>query len=227
LNKTADALEVFMQGAMKAKLALIAVLLALITGCETPSLHGSVTRFHVLPGAPQTFVIVPDRDQGESLEFRSYAELVRSALQARGWREGTMASADVAVIFQYNISQGREVAFSYPIFGQVPSGTSTTSGTVSTYGNTSNIHATTTRQTTTRVVGTGVGSHTVFDRALRVLMFSLPAYRASQKMERVYEDEIRSTGSTGDLPSVMPVLVRGLFDDFPGTSGSTRRVTVQ
>ena len=207
---------------------LLVAILSLISlaGCGTPPLQGSVSRFHVLSASPQTYVVIPERDQGDSLEFRSYANLVRQALQARGWREGTMATADVAVFFQYSISQGRQVAFSYPIFGQVPTGTSTTTGTVSTYGNTSNIYATTTRQSTTGVVGSGVGSRTEFDRALRVLMFSLPTYRSTQKMERVYEGEIRSSGSTGDLPTVMPVLVRGLFDDFPGTSGSTRRVNV-
>jgi len=180
----------------------------------------------MLSGATQTFVIIPDREQGDSLEFRSYANLVRSALQGRGWREGNMASADVAIFFQYSISQGRQVSFSYPIFGQVPTGTSITTGTISTYGNTSNIYAITTRQTTTGVVGVGTGSRTEFDRALRVLMYSLPTYRATQKMERIYEGEIRSTGSKGDLSTVMPVLIRGLFDDFPGVSGTTRRVNL-
>lgn len=206
--------------------ALLLVVVGVLTGCGTPPLQGSVSRFHVLSGSPQTFVVVPDRGQGDSLEFRSYANLVRSALQTRGWREAPIATADTAVFFQYSISQGRQVAFSYPIFGQIPTGTSTTTGTVSTYGNTSNIYATTTQQTTTGVVGSGVGSRTEFDRALRVLMFSLPTYRATEKMERVYEGEIRSSGSTGDLPTVMPLLVRGLFDDFPGASGSTRRVNV-
>lgn len=212
---------------MSTRFAIVLVaLLAGLIGCGTPPLQGSVSRFHVLPGSPQTFVVIPDQDQADSLEFRSYANLVRQSLQARGWREATMANADVAVFFQYSISQGRQVAFSYPIFGQVPTGTSITTGTVSTYGSTSNIYATTTRQTTTAVVGSGVGSRTEFDRALRVLMFSLPTYRATQQMERVYEGEIRSSGSTGDLPSVMPVLVRGLFADFPGASGSTSRVNV-
>lgn len=210
---------------MNLRLALILiVLVATLAGCAT--LQGSVSRFHVLTTSPQAFVIIPIRDQQDSLEFKSYANLVRQALQARGWREGTLDAADVAIFFQYSISQGRQVAFSYPIFGQVPTGTSITTGTVSTFGNTSNIYATTTGQTTTGIVGSGLGSTTEFDRALRVLMFSLPAYRATQNMERVYEGEIRSSGSTGDLPTTMPVLIRGLFDDFPGASGTTRRVNV-
>lgn len=196
-----------------------------LTGCST-TLQGSVSRFHVLSTPPQTFVVIPESDQAESLEFRSYANLVRQALQTRGWREGTTETADIAVFFQYSISQGRQVAFTYPIFGEIPTGTSTTKGTVSTYGKTSNIYATTTRETATGIVGSGTGSRTEFDRALRLLMFSLPTYRATQKMERVYEGEIRSAGSTGDLPTVMPLLLRGLFEDFPGTSGSTRRVNV-
>lgn len=137
-----------------------------------------------------------------------------------------MASADVAVFLQYEISQGRQVAFSYPIFGSVPTGTSTTTGTVGTYGNTSTINTTTTKQTTLGVVGTGTGNRSEYDRAVRVTMFSLPIYRESQKMEAVYEGEIRSSGSTGDLPTVMPALLEGLFLEFPGKSGTTNAVSV-
>ena len=198
----------------------------LLSGCGTPPLQGKVTSFHVLDATPKTFIILPDTDQKDSLEFRSYAALVRDQLRSRGWREATSDSAEVGVFVQYQISQGRQVAFSYPIFGQVPTGSSTTSGTVNTYGSTSTFNATTTRQTTAAVVGTGVGSRTEFDRALRLVMYSLPTYRSTQKMDRVYEGEIRSSGSTGDLPTVMPVLVRGLLEDFPGRSGVARSVAV-
>lgn len=212
---------------MRSKLALVlSAVVGLLSGCGTPPLKGSVSRFHVLPTSPQTFSIIPDKGQSDSLEFSSYANLVRQALQKRGWREADFATADVAVFFQYSISQGRQVAFSYPIFGQVPTGVSTTTGTISTHGRTAAFQATTTAQTTTGVIGSGVGSRVEFDRALRVLMYTLPPYRATQRMERVYEGEIRSSGSTGDLPTVMPVLVRGLFEDFPGTSGTTRPVRV-
>jgi hypothetical protein len=212
---------------MSYKLALVlSAVVGLLNGCSTPPLRGSVSRFHVLPAQPQTFAVIPDKGQSGSLEFTSYSNLVREALQKRGWREAGFENADVAVLFQYSISQGRQVAFSYPIFGQVPSGNSTTTGTVSTYGSTAVLQATTTAQTETGIIGTGVGSRVEFDRALRVLMYALPSYRSTQKLERVYEGEIRSTGSTGDLPTVMPVLVRGLLDDFPGTSGTTRRVRV-
>jgi len=212
---------------MKSRLLLLLSLVSfLLTGCATTKLEGSVSRFHVLSPVPQTFVVVPENDQSDSLEFKSYANLVRQALQAKGWSEETFESANIAVYLQYSISQGRQVSFSYPVFGQVPTGTSNTVGTVSTYGNTSNIYTTTTRQTMTGIVGSGTGNRTEFDRALRVLMFSLPTFRSTQKMERVYEGEIRSSGTTGNLPMVMPMLIQGIFEDFPGISGTTRNVNV-
>jgi len=205
---------------------LLLTIVATLVGCANPPLEGKVTRFHSLDVTTRTFSIVPNPDQRESLEFRSYANLVRNQLLARGWRETDFSSADVAVFFQYQISQGRAVNFSYPILGAVPSGISYTTGTFNTFGNTSTLNATTTRQSTLGVVGTGVGSRTEFDRAVRLTMFSAVAYRATSKMERVYEGEIRSAGSTGDLPTVMPALIQGLFQDFPGASGSTRTVAI-
>lgn len=43
------------------------------------------------------------------------------------------------------------------------------------------------------------------------------------KAESVYEGAITSTGSTSTLSKVMPCLVKGLFEEFPGESGSTRK----
>lgn len=211
---------------MRILVVLLTALLLAACGTTPPRLEGTVTRFHNLPPGPTSFAIVPNPDQESSLEFRSYAGLVAQQLVSRGWQQTAFDSAQVAVFLQYQISQGRQVAFTYPILGSVPTGRSTTTGTVSTYGNRSTVNATTTQQSTLGVVGTGVGSHTEFDRAARVVMYSIPFYKATNKLEPVLEVEIRSTGSTGDLPTVMPVLVRGLFDDFPGTSGTTRRVSV-
>lgn len=206
---------------------LIALLVAVfLAACGTPPLQGTVSRFHNLPPGPTSFAIVPSPDQEASLEFRSYAGLVRQQLVGRGWRESPFDSAQVAVFLQYQISQGRQVAFSYPIMGTVPTGRSTTTGTINTFGNTATVNATTTQQTTLGVVGTGVGRRTEFDRAARIVMHSIPVFKATKKLEPVFEAEIRSSGSTGDLPTVMPVLIRGLFEDFPGASGTTRRVSI-
>lgn len=198
-----------------------------LSSCAAPPLRGNVTRFHVLDSSPHTFVVMPSEDQADSLEFRSYASLLSEQLASRGWQPTSFADADVAVFLQYQISQGQRVAFSYPIFGQVPTGSSTTSGTVSTYGNTSTFNATTRQNSTTGVVGTGTGSRVEYDRAIQLTIYSASAYRETKRMERLYEGTMRSSGSTGDLATVMPALVRGLLLDFPGKSGTTRAVSLR
>ncbi len=44
--------------------------------------------------------------------------------------------------------------------------------------------------------------------------------------KRYYEGQVESTGDTAALPAVMPYLIRALFTDFPGNSGQTRRVDI-
>ena len=43
---------------------------------------------------------------------------------------------------------------------------------------------------------------------------------------RYYEGRVESTGETDSLGAVMPYLIRALFSDFPGNNGQTRRVDV-
>lgn len=211
---------------------LLPVLVAIaLSACATTlpaplTLNGRVTRFHVIDAAPRSFVLVPDDGGIGSLEWRTYAALAKQQLTLRGWSEVSFESADVAIFLQYQIAQGRSVVFSQPVFGMVPSGTSQTTGTITTYGNRATVNSTTTQGQTFGVVGTTTGSRTVYDRAVKVTMFSVPAYRESQRMESVYEAEIRSTGSVGDLPTVMPSLIQGLMSGFPGRSGSVNDVHI-
>ena len=44
--------------------------------------------------------------------------------------------------------------------------------------------------------------------------------------KRYYEGRVESTGDDDSLPSIMPVLIRALFTDFPGNNGQTRRIDV-
>ena len=204
-------------------LTLVLAMLAL-HGCKT--LEGRATQFHTLDSLPRSFVVVPVADQVESLEFLSYAKLATDQLIARGWQRADPETADVAVFLQYQISQGRNVVFSYPIFGQVPTGSSTTTGSISTFGSTSTLNINTQQNTATGLVGAGVGSRVEYDRALQVTMYSLASLRENKKPERLYEATIRSAGQTGDLSAVVPVLIRGLFQEFPSESGASRKVSV-
>lgn len=206
----------------------LAVFSLLLNGCGA-TLQAQVNTFHTLDSAPKKYVLIPTKDQ-QNLEYQTYANLVRQQLNARGWMESSYETADVAVFMQYAIGQGRQVTFTYPIFGTVPTGNTYTTGTanLSSYGgySTGTYSATTTQQTTVGVVGSGTDSRTEFDRALRIDMFAVPPYISDKKMVPVLELKVHSTGSTGTLPPVMPALVRAAFEDFPGRSGNTRSASV-
>jgi len=202
------------------KLIYLTLVITLLSGCGAIALQGSVTRFHTLDGSPKTFAIFPLENQQESLEFRAYAKTLSNELTAKGWKEELAETADVAIFLEYAIG-GKTVTRSYPIFKQVPSGNATTTGTISSSGQ---IHATTTQATTLAVAGIGTYTDEEFVREVNLKMFSMPIWRASKKMEPVFDGTINSTGTTGQLPVVMPTLIRALLQEFPGISGSSTTV---
>jgi hypothetical protein len=46
-----------------------------------------------------------------------------------------------------------------------------------------------------------------------------------QKIKKIYEAKVLSRGSSAQLSKVMPSMIKALFEDFPGKSGSTRSST--
>lgn len=207
------------------RVLIVVVAMLALHGCTT--LEGRATQFHTLDSLPRSFVVVPTSEQVESLEFLSYAKLVREQLIARGWRPVEPETADVAIFLQYQISQGRNVVFSYPIFGQVPTGSSTTTGSVSTFGSMSTFNINTQQNTTTGIVGSGTGSRVEYDRALQVTMYSLASLRETKKPERIYEATIRSAGPTGDLSAVVPFLFADFFRSFPANQGHHAKLALR
>ena len=45
---------------------------------------------------------------------------------------------------------------------------------------------------------------------------------AQGNIKKLYEGKVVSTGSNSQLATVLPTMVKALFEDFPGQSGSTR-----
>ena len=195
-----------------------------LTGCAA-GLTASVTSFHEISQDlnGQTFALVPSSEQDGRLEHKTYALLVKQQLERRGLKEVPLNVAKYAVTMAYGIDDGKVVTSSYPIYGQTGSSGSSTSGRVSTYGNTSYLNATTTKTPTYGVVGSGVSSDTEFTRFLNLNIIDL-SKSTPEKPVTVYEGKVRSTGSSGQLATVMPAIVRSVFKEFPGKSGFSRTV---
>lgn len=215
-------------------LALAAALA--LTGCASvpPRVIANITEFHQMPppSADTTLSVLPWReDLKGSLEFQAYARQIADGLRAKGYSVAAVGEVTrFAVFVDYGIDTGRtEVStYSIPKFGVTGYSGAQTTGTVSTFGNTSYLNATTTATPTYGVTGytQGVSSTRVFRRFVNLDVVDLAASTPSSP-KKLYEGRLQSEGGCGALPAVMPSLLTGLMQRFPGESGKARQETVQ
>lgn len=211
---------------------VLALLLAasVLSGCAT--LRSDITEFHSLPPQAESlsYTVLPARKElNGSLEFETYAEQVRRGMRAKGFRVVEPgAPADLIAFLDYGIDRGRQEVSTYsiPQWGVKGYSGARTTGTVSTYGNTSYLNATTTATPIYGVTGytQGVSSSRVFTRNVYLDVVDLRGWEPNQPLKNVYQGRLRSEGSCGNIAAVMPALIDALLKDFPGQSGKTRRV---
>ena len=207
-------------------------LVALFLSSCAVVVKSQVTVFHDLPASlgGTNYALVPFKEQEGSLEHRSYERLLRQELNGKAFRETEIDQAQVIVVVLYGIDTGRQVVSSYPIIGQTGVRRSNTFGTfqgnVQNYGsglgNYSGTYSGTTTYTPTYgVVGTGVRSNTEYTRYLKLEILDRNAL-VDGKISKQYEGKVISSGSTGELSRVVPTMIKSLFEEFPGRSGSSR-----
>lgn len=201
---------------------VLALLLALLSGCAS-FVETKVSAFHEMeqPLSGVTYALVPTKEQEDSLEFQTYAKIVKSELEKRGMTEAPFDQAKYAIFMLYGINDGKQVVSSYPIFGQTGTSSSYTTGTVTSNGNTASYSGTTYNTPTYGVVGSGARTDTVFTRYLNIDIIDI-AKSGNGKVQKVYEGKAISAGSSGQLAPVMPAIIRSVFEDFPGKSGVSR-----
>ncbi len=208
---------------MMKRLFAAAIALAALAGCVSPKyVTSDVTRYHTLPSAPtgQSFVIATlDPEQGQSLAYRQYADMVTAKLVSMGLKPfgGPTEASDYVVTLRYQVR-----------------------------GPTPDIES---RSTPSVSLGLGYGSwgrhggwsgfgawdvpydHYTDTRQLFLREVELNIYRGntydSPKKTRVFEGHALSAGQNGQLEPVMPYILDALFKDFPGRSGETQTVSVQ
>lgn len=214
------------------KLTGLLLIAAILTGCETmggvapDEVKSNVEVFHQLkPSAVFTYNLMPFKEQEGKLEYATYANKIKEQLDAKGFVEAPSDKADVVVFIEYGIDDGKEVISSYPIWGQTGVASSTTYGNINTYGNTGSYSGTTYNTPSYGVVGSGTSSDTVYKRYLKLEMVDNKVYLATKKFKNTYEAKVVSVGSSNSLTRIMPYMIRSLFDEFPGESGTTKEKT--
>jgi hypothetical protein len=204
--------------------------LLLLTGCINLRVISDVTCFHNLPqvAATKTFRFLPTETQKGSLEYASYASLIRQKLQAYGWRyeENDKQMPDYLVVFTYGIDDGRVITESIPLFGQTGGGAAYSSGTVRTASGSSATYTGTTYQAPTfGQVGAIPVSRKEYRRIFQLSI--LDAQKSTpESVVKSYEGRVTSSGYSGEISTVLPTMIAALFDTFPGVSGKTRGVVI-
>lgn len=204
------------------KLLILLALFALLSGCAS-YVDTNVTAFHDLgrPVSGATYAVVPYEKQIGDLEFETYAKLAKAELNKLGMVETPLQKAKYGVFMLYGIDDGQQVASSYPIIGQTGVASSNTTGNMVSLGNTAYYSGRTYNTPTYGVVGSGTRIDVAYKRSVDVCIVEVAKSTASH-VQIVYKANAFSYGSTGQLSKVMPAIVKGVFEDFPGKSGEVR-----
>ena len=195
---------------------LIVAMLALLQACAVgPQFHVNVDSISAPEAASKTkYVLLPgvkDVEVGD-LQYREYAAYVERALTSKGYtKTSSFAEADIAIFLGYGIGEPetRQFTYSLPTYGQTGVSSANTYGTVNTYGDTATYSGTTTYTPTYGVTGstTHTRTKTTFFRYMWLDAVDLDEYRKTEKEIQLWKTTVTSTGSSGDLRQVFPILV--------------------
>ena len=212
-----------------ARTALI-MLSVLLSSCGTliTSITSDISVFHRMPPTltnATKYSFLRLKGQETSLEHASYEEFIRNDLGKHNFREVQFQEAEVVVIFFYGITQGRQEISSIPIFGQTGISSSHTYGGLYNLGAYPGFSGTTTYVPSYGIIGSMPYSSTEYTRYLSMSIYKRPK-TDKEKLEKVYEGKVISSGSSNQLPKIAPYMIRALFKNFPGDNGRTETVTM-
>lgn len=224
---------------MARMLPLIAAAI-LLAACA--HVQSTVTVFPTLPQQAEgrTIAIISlDPKNSGSLEFRSYADKLAAHLQMAGWLSRGPYAARHERRLHRNIRlwhrrwDARYQCLLDSSVRRYRVQGATTTGTVSTFGNTSTVQANTTFDPVYGVTGyaTGTVTNRVFQRAVVLGIFDRSKINLtdpnSLTAAQVYDAKLRSAGTCGSIAGVIDPILTAMFEDFSGKNGQTRTVNVR
>ena len=199
----------------------------LVAGCAA-TIPSKVTAFHTLSaiGGGKTIAIVPvDKENEDSLEFRSHANRIAQYLGKHDYRVVSASDKpDYYAFVAYWIDEGKAYTYTLPVYVQTGGGFTYHSGTISTPSGTKAYSG----------YSYSVPAYSVFPsrqtdieytKRLLVDILDGKPYREG-KTVKVYEAKVVSRGSSEVLSEAVPLMIDALFSNFPGESGKTRTVNL-
>jgi hypothetical protein len=166
------------------------------------------------PTPGRTYVLLPtqsDQDPND-LQFREFAKYVNGALKRQGYTLAPdVRSADLAVFLAYGVGDPRVHTYSYsvPVYGRIGGETATVDLWTTGPSGTTNTSGTVTSSSRSMKLGTETVTETElhYFRYLVLDAIDLNTFRKSEKVLPVWKSIVTSTGRSSDLRLVFPILV--------------------
>lgn len=182
----------------------------------------------------KTYLLIPGNEgvTWDDLQFQEYATYLMRVLSTQGYISAQSADeADLAIVLSYGIGdpQTHQYSFDLPTWGQTGVSSSNTYGTATTYGNTTSVNATTIYTPTYGVTGynTYAGTRTSFFRYALITGYDFEKYKETEQQIQLWKTTITSTGSSGDLRRVFPILISAAVPYLATNTGQKIDVSLQ
>ena len=152
---------------------------------RVPQLVGRIdaARYETIPAGASFYVVRPD---SVSLQERRIADLITSQMVSRGLRPADKPEdADVAVIYEYSVGQGRTRVYSRTDPDFIFGGTETT-----------------------------VRSTTTYPRKFAVALADVQASKGKSDIVLLWQAEVRSQGLSQDIARLAPYFIEEIFKRY-------------
>lgn len=200
---------------MKLNTFLTTLSMLLLGGCSGPTYNVTVDSICSSFAAEKNkFVLIPaNKDCEESnLQYMEFAAYTENTLTDIGFEKASsIDKANIAILLSYGISDPKfyEYTYSTPVWGQTGVSSSNTYGSINTYGNCATYSQNTSYTPQYGIIGstthTGIGVSYVRHFILNGI--DLEKYREEGKVHDLRRTTAISSGPSGDLRRVFPVLL--------------------
>ena len=197
------------------KKTLICLGLLIFAGCG-PEFHvnvDSISSGEVTNDSKCMLLPAEPNDVANQLEYKEYAQYVKRALEKKAFKVTDNADeANVVVFLKYGISEPHESVYSYstPVWGQTGISSSHTMGSIHSYGGgMASYSGTTTYTPQYGITGyqSHIGTRVTYTRFVILDAYDLERYKETNEEVQLWRTTATSTGSSGDLRLVFPIMV--------------------
>ena len=211
---------------MKVKVFTVLALIAVLTGCATSRVETTTITYQGQDAAVRGTIYVSSgtEESAKSLAFNSIRNRVAAHFSQKGYQPvNDYKDAQYVAYVNYTINNGKTLNSTVPIVGQTGGGMSYSSGTVRSAGGFASYTGSTYTPPTFGVVGVANSQHTEYLRQVQIDVFKVNGSKLGSK---VYEIVGTSSGSCSNLMAILPTIIDGMFEKFPGEDGKAVKVSI-